>query len=134
MGKVLKDLMAEGGWVGAEAWAERASTIAPTLVGGSKKHGGADLGPTRAKKAWLEMGIDGMGLANEPPPPNWKGPPKLTVRMTAKLQGFPDEWEFYGGKTAQYRQVGNAFPPPVANAVAEQIRQVLCCSRPKVAV
>jgi DNA (cytosine-5)-methyltransferase 1 len=125
VGIVLKDLMAQRGWRGAHEWAVRASTIAPTLVGGSKKHGGADLGPTRAKKAWLEIGVDGMGLANEPPSPGWKGPPKLTVRMAARLQGFPDDWKFYGGKTAQYRQVGNAFPPPVAKAVAEQIRDVL---------
>ena len=38
--------------------------------------------------------------------------------MVARLQGFPDTWQFAGRKTAAYRQVGNAFPPPVARAVA----------------
>jgi len=51
--------------------------------------------------------------------------PRLTVRMAAKLQGFPDDWQFTGGKTAAYRQVGNAFPPPVARAVAIQVRRCL---------
>jgi DNA (cytosine-5)-methyltransferase 1 len=45
--------------------------------------------------------------------------------MAAKLQGFPDDWQFTGGKTAAYRQVGNAFPPPVARAVAIQVRRCL---------
>jgi DNA (cytosine-5)-methyltransferase 1 len=45
--------------------------------------------------------------------------------MVARLQGFPDEWQFAGGKTNSYKQVGNAFPPAVASAVAEQISKCL---------
>jgi DNA (cytosine-5)-methyltransferase 1 len=51
VGESLFDLMASNGWLGTKSWRERAETIAPTLVGGSKKHGGPDLGPARAKKA-----------------------------------------------------------------------------------
>ena len=51
--------------------------------------------------------------------------PRLTNRMVARIQGFPDEWEFQGGKTAQYRQIGNAFPPPVAAAVGKAIINAL---------
>ena len=40
VGKVLYDLMAENGWEKAKEWAAHAGRIAPTLVGGSKKHGG----------------------------------------------------------------------------------------------
>jgi DNA (cytosine-5)-methyltransferase 1 len=49
--------------------------------------------------------------------------PKLTVRMVARIQGFPDSWQIAGRKTAAYRQVGNAFPPPVAEKVAAAIRR-----------
>lgn len=121
VGEALVDLMGRNGWRDAKEWAEKANGIGPTLVGGSKKHGGADLGPTRAKKGWAALGVDGMGVADSEPPADFKGMPKLTVRMAARLQGFPDDWRFWGGKTAQYRQVGNAFPPPVARAVAERI-------------
>lgn len=125
VGEALADLMAERGWRGAQAWRERANEVAPTLVGGSKKHGGPDLGPTRARKAWAALGVDGRGLANDPPAPEFLGMPRLTVRMAARIQGFPDSWQIAGRKTAAYRQVGNAFPPPVACAVATAIRAVL---------
>ncbi|QBI56291.1 DNA cytosine methyltransferase [Streptomonospora litoralis] len=118
-----------------EKWKQQAAekgTVAPTLVGGSKKHGGADLGPTRAKKAWAELGIDANGVANDPEmmvdaERDLLGPvgPKLTVQQAALIQGFPEDYFFSGGKTARYRQVGNAFPPPVACAVAEAVYAAL---------
>lgn len=131
VGTRLRDLMAANGWAGADTWAAAACEIAPTLVGGSHKHGGPDLGPTRARAAWAALGIDGLGLANEAPGPDFPmhGLPRLTVRMVARIQGFPDDWQFSGGKTAAYRQVGNAFPPPFAKAVAECLRQCLTAKR-----
>ncbi len=125
VGDLLHDLMKTKGWRGADSWRKRANSIAPTLVGGSKKHGGPDLGPTRAKRAWAALGVDGMGLWDEPPSRDFVGMPRLTPRMTARVQGFPDTWIFSGRKTAAYRQIGNAFPPPVAAAVARNIFSVL---------
>jgi DNA (cytosine-5)-methyltransferase 1 len=125
VGETLFDLMQVNGWRGATQWRERACDIAPTLVGGSKKHGGPDLGPTRAKRAWAALGVDGMGIADAAPDRYFVGMPRLTVRMTARIQGFPDDWQFNGRKTAAYRQVGNAFPPPVARAVGIQIQTAL---------
>jgi DNA (cytosine-5)-methyltransferase 1 len=125
VGETLGDLMAANGWEGAVAWAANANEIAPTLVGGSKKHGGADLGPTRARAAWASLGVDGKSLAETAPTKGFIGNPKLTLRMTARIQGFPDSWQFSGGKTASYRQIGNAFPPPVAHAVALRIRDAI---------
>jgi len=125
VGETLVDLMASNGWEGAFEWAANANEIAPTLVGGSKKHGGADLGPTRARKAWASLGVEGKSLSDQAPSRGFTGVPRLTLRMTARIQGFPDDWQFTGGKTASYRQIGNAFPPPVAFAVASRIREAL---------
>jgi len=129
VGQALGDLMAARGWRGAAAWARRADRIAPTIVGGSKKHGGADLGPTRAKRAWAELGVDGIGLADAAPGPAADPAliPRLTCEMVTRLQGWRDEWgwRFSGRKTARYRQIGNAFPPPVAEAVGTAIRLAL---------
>ena len=130
VGETLHDLMAENGWPGASAWAERANDIAPTIVGGSKKHGGADLGPTRAKRAWREMGVDALGVADAAPSADDPVTllPKLTCEMVARLQGWDDaeyRWTFAGRKTSTYRQIGNAFPPPVAHALGESIRRAL---------
>ncbi len=132
--EVISDLMGENNWKGLDAWSIKADQIAPTIVGGSKKHGGPDLGPTRAKRQWAELGVDGMGIANEPPSFDFEGNPRLTNRMVARIQGFPDSWKFAGKKTSTYRQIGNAFPPPVAKAVALSMKSWLEVStnkRPK---
>lgn len=129
VGETVYDLMVARGWKGASAWRAQANEIAPTIVGGSLKHGGPDLGPTRARKAWAALGVDGIGIANEAPEPDFVGMPRLTVRMVARIQGFPDEWQFAGGKTQSYRQVGNAFPSPFARAVADQLKTCLSAVR-----
>jgi DNA (cytosine-5)-methyltransferase 1 len=131
VGEALHDLMAAGGWPGAGAWARQASGIGATLVGGSRKHGGPDLGPTRAREAWRRLGVDGRALADAPPGPDAPAghTPRLTLNMAAAVQGFPPGWQFCGGKTAAYRQIGNAFPPPVARAVGISIRQAIQAAR-----
>ncbi len=125
VGETLLDLMKANGWQGAAKWAKEANSIAPTIVGGSKKHGGPDLGPVRARKAWEALGVDGLGVANEAPAKDFEGMPRLTPRMIARIQGFPDTWDFGNKKTHACRMIGNAFPPPVAQAVGEEIRRVL---------
>lgn len=125
VGETLYQEMASLGWEQAHEWKQIANGIAPTLVGGSKKHGGADLGPTRAKKAWEKLGVDGKGVANTPPAAGFSGMPRLTVKMAGLIQGFPGDWTFTGKKTPAYRQVGNAFPPPVAEAIGKKIISAL---------
>jgi DNA (cytosine-5)-methyltransferase 1 len=125
VGETLRDLMASRGWRGADIWAAKADEIAPTIVGGSKKHGGPDLGPTRARAAWATLGVEGRTIAPEAPDAFFEGMPRLTIPMVARIQGFPDDWHFTGAKTNAYRQVGNAFPPPVARAVSSQISKAL---------
>ncbi|MEJ7693637.1 DNA cytosine methyltransferase [Daejeonella sp.] len=124
IGTLLYKEMSTLGW-DAKTWAQQAHGIAPTIVGGSKKHGGADLGPTRSKQAWAALGVNGKGLADNPPLIGSNAMPKLTLRMTALVQGFPNNWQFAGKKTPAYRQVGNAFPPPVAKAIGESIFKAL---------
>ena len=75
--------------------------------------------------AWADLGVEGKRLFNEAPGPDFVGIPRLTVRMVARIQGFPDDWQFFGKKTSSYRQVGNAFPPPVAKAIANKIKIAL---------
>ena len=106
-------------------WKRQANSIAPTIVGGSKKHGGPDLGPTRARRAWAALAVNGLGVANEAPARDFVGNPKLTKEMIAIIQGFPREWNFGKKKTAACRMIGNAFPPPVAMAVGQQIMRCL---------
>ncbi|MEV5817007.1 DNA cytosine methyltransferase [Streptomyces mutabilis] len=124
--KVFEDWLED-----AEKAAAANRGVAPTLVGGSRKHGGADLGPTRAKRAWEALGVNAMGLANDPEVCDPErdlfrdAGPMLTVEQAAIIQGFPRGWKFQGKKTARYRQVGNAFPPPVAEAVGRAIAAVL---------
>ena len=50
---------------------------------------------------------------------------RITVQEAAALQTFPPDWKFMGPRVAQYRQVGNAVPPRLAEAVASTIRGIL---------
>ncbi len=54
---------------------------------------------------------------------DWIRDPKLGIRRLcprecAAIQSFPPEWVFFGNRTEQYRQIGNAVPPVLARAVA----------------
>ena len=121
----IGDLMGENAWRGLGEWKKLANAPAPTIVGGSKKHGGPDLGQTRARKEWAQLEVHGLGLANGAPRRDFVGMPRLTVQMVARLQSFPDDWKFAGSKTHAYRQVGNALPVGLALSVASAVKACL---------
>lgn len=130
VGDALRHLMAENGWPGANGWADSAQGVAPTLVGGSKKHGGPDVGPTRSREAWKKLGVKGSSIAESAPAKDFPvgDPdhlPRLTVAMGGVIQGFPEDWKWMGRKTAQWRQIGNAFPPPMAEAIGRSISDAI---------
>ncbi|MFD0064888.1 DNA cytosine methyltransferase [Streptomyces sp. NPDC056637] len=133
VGQALAHSMASRGWTGAEQWAAQATKVAPTLVGGSDKRGGADLGPRGSKAAWAKIGVYAGSLGDEAPGPDFVWAPDLgkehmlqiTVEQAAILQGFPDDWVFRGGKTVRYRQIGHASPPPVGAALARSVADAL---------
>ncbi|QOV38099.1 DNA cytosine methyltransferase [Streptomyces ferrugineus] len=133
VGIALGPTMASRGWTDASRWAAQADQPAPTLVGGSKNRGGADLGPTGAKRKWATMGVNAHTVGDTVPGPDFVWDPelgrdnmvKITVEQAALLQGFPATWEIAGRKTARYRQVGHATPPPVGAALGQAIAEAL---------
>jgi DNA (cytosine-5)-methyltransferase 1 len=133
VGEALGPSMGSHGWEDAQRWAAQATSVAPTLVGGSKNRGGADLGPSGTKQKWASMGVNAHSLGNMIPGPDFHWDPALgrehmvqiTVDQAALLQGFSTDWEVTGRKTARYRQIGHASPPPVGEALGSAIARAL---------
>ncbi|MFE4664109.1 DNA cytosine methyltransferase [Streptomyces sp. NPDC056716] len=133
VGTALAPSMGARGWRDAARWAAQATTVAPTLVGGSKNRGGADLGPAGSKRKWEKLGVNAHSLGNEIPGADFvwapelgkEGMVRLTVDQTALVQSFPTDWVITGKKTARYRQVGHASPPPVGEALGRAVARAL---------
>ncbi|ALV35474.1 DNA cytosine methyltransferase [Streptomyces sp. CdTB01] len=133
VGTTLGPSMASRGWQDAARWAAQADRPAPTLVGGSKNRGGADLGPTGAKRTWATMGVNAHSLGDRVPGPDFVWDPalgrdhmvKITADQAALLQSFPESWKIAGLKTSRYRQIGHATPPPVGEALGRAVAAAL---------
>ncbi|MGO8422692.1 DNA cytosine methyltransferase [Rhizobium ruizarguesonis] len=130
MGDVLADLMGASGWNGAEDWVRMmrkrpefdrlgnpigVGALSDTIRGyqGSPKEG-------EARRA-LENGVSYAPPAKVAPTNDEASRegfvPGLTNRMRARLQDFPDDWEFVGGMGSVADQIGNAVAPAVGQAM-----------------
>jgi len=122
----LYDMAAARDWKGIEKWAEKAHALAPTIIGGSARKQGMDLGQRNAQLAWEDKGVNGKAIAKlAPGPDDTAENVTLTLSMLAWLQNFPAQWQFQGSRQAVFRQIANALPPTVALHLGCAIRSAL---------
>lgn len=98
----------------SEEQKDRMERACNTIIGGSENKQSADLGQQNGSEPWIEMGFVTSRFADDPPGPDHVGPIVLTRPMLAILQGFPRDWPFAGDEQRIFKQIANAFPPPVA--------------------
>ena len=126
VGDALMDLVSCNGWQGSSAWALKAGRPGPTLTGASqgKVQGFAAFNQV---VDWEKLEVSARDLAKRSPEHDdaLDTMPGLTLRMGARLQGFPDTWRFQGTEIEQRCQIANAFPPIMAAAVGLAIREAL---------
>ncbi len=130
IGDLLVDLMAANGWHGAHEWA-RQRREQPVLgrdgkvvaVGAQASTVVTGRGKRRKNEQAVQaaIGFDATGVPERAPTAEEAAQegflPSLTLRMRARIQDFPDDWEFVGGKQSTSRQIGNAVPPRLSQAV-----------------
>ncbi|MGR9148174.1 DNA cytosine methyltransferase [Rhizobium leguminosarum] len=130
MGDAVADLMSANGWSGTGDWvrrmremavADNAGNLIRTGILADTIRGYKGSGHKGEKARWLRNGVAYAPIAKAAPTDEDAGTegfvPCLTNRMRARLQGFPDGWEFVGGIPSVADQIGNAVAPVVAQAV-----------------
>ncbi len=126
VGDALASLMGENGWTGAESWLQlmkdrdyRSDTIRGYQ--GSARRGEA----YRSEKQQLRYAPPAKEAPTEDEGSRDGFVPGLTNRMRARLQGFPDEWQFFGGIGPVADQIGNAVVPAMAQALGLALMSAL---------
>ena len=118
--KIMK-LIPEGGY-----WRDLPDDLQREFMGGSYHLGGGKTGMAR-RLSWLEPSL--TLTCNPAQKQTERCHPKetrpLTVREYARIQTFPDEWEFAGSVSSQYKQIGNAVPVNLGYQVGLAARKIL---------
>jgi DNA (cytosine-5)-methyltransferase 1 len=117
----IMNLIPEGGY-----WRDLPDALQRKYMGGSYHLGGGKTGMAR-RLAWNEPSL--TLTCNPAQKQTERCHPKetrpLTVREYARIQTFPDDWQFSGSTSSQYRQIGNAVPVNLGYHVALAIRTIL---------
>ncbi|CAN7336848.1 DNA cytosine methyltransferase [Rhizobium sp. LjRoot258] len=130
IGDALADLMGANGWSDVDKWV-RAMREQPfhdkfrnfvqrgALSATIRGRKGAGL--PKETERWLRKGFTYAPIPKEAPTDTDAQKrgfvPGLTLRMRARLQDFPDDWQFVGGVASVAEQIGNAVAPRMAQAV-----------------
>ncbi len=119
--KAVLDLVPPGG-----CWRDLPDDVARAYMKGSYFLGGGKTGMAR-RLSWNEPSLtltcSPAQNQTERCHPDETRP--LTVREYARIQTFPDEWQFSGSMANQYKQIGNAVPVNLAKAVGEELYKVM---------
>ncbi len=119
--KKVLELVPPGGY-----WRDLPEEIAKSYMGKSYYSGGGRTGMAR-RISWdepcLTLTCSPAQKQTERCHPDETRP--FTVREYARIQSFPDEWEFAGSMGQQYKQIGNAVPVEMAKAIGLSIIHVL---------
>lgn len=119
--KEILDLVPPGG-----CWVDLPEDVAKEYMGKSYYSGGGKRGMAR-RISWdepcLTLTTSPAQKQTERCHPDETRP--FTIREYARIQSFPDEWEFAGSISSQYKQIGNAVAVKVAEAMGEQLIKTL---------
>jgi DNA (cytosine-5)-methyltransferase 1 len=117
----IMKLIPEGGY-----WRDLPKKLQKKYMGGSFHLGGGKTGMAR-RLSWSEPSLtltcNPAQKQTERCHPSETRP--LTVREYARIQTFPDDWEFVGSTSSQYKQIGNAVPVNLGYHVGLAIRKML---------
>jgi DNA (cytosine-5)-methyltransferase 1 len=125
--KEIFALVSQGG-----CWRDLPDTIAREYLGGSYHLGGGKTGIAR-KMSWDEAGLTVLCTPAQKQTdrchPDEIRP--FSVRENARIQSFPDDWEFVGAMAEQYKQIGNAVPVNLAYHIGLSIKNYLAGAKGK---
>jgi DNA (cytosine-5)-methyltransferase 1 len=130
IGDALADLMSASGWSGASGWVQtmreqpfhdRFGNLVQIGALSATMRGRQGVGREKEDARWKRNGFTYAPIPKSAPTDEDAAKegfvPGLTLPMRARLQDFPDEWEFVGGVGSVAQQIGNAVPVRVAQAV-----------------